>query len=959
MASTANHQQRMVATPATNDSSYQRWIGQHSSIRIILSEAISPFLNSLTQVSNARVAGSGDTEFGREADETARAQAATSAAVAVSPGEFIEPVVLSRTPSVREPNAAGSVTYSSPSSQGGDVHQNQPIQHGPSLANAEQPLTEGRLRDATTPAAHPRVDDAVFVANLTPGLSPAVDDDAFRNAFPAAPASGNGIWNLPTNLAGAGIWNTGLDIDIGADVLVSSAAPTDEFSEMTPTGVATANLPLRQSQGQSLGSVSAASFQQQIDKLSADNARLQQMLLSLLSSQQQQASVKPAVTVEEESHQDDDDSCSLADDDTALMPSTGGSVVSGVNRVFSPMARKPRSSSSSVASGVSRVFSPMARKPRSSSPTSQFSNLGGLTMAKDAVIAAGGKLFLTREAAAEVVATTGSSPFLDAGIEVKINKFHRIPEGAEGRDEQQKEITKGLKVGHQLGAHAHEVGKIVDKGDRTSVEERAKAYNRFNEGVKCIRKQAAEYDLLFVTDVPTGLKPGISADMSDEELMNTNIDDLFCDEWVCLFNEWGKLKGTESLKLWQRVLTLHPQVLPEDKDSNRLTFQLVRNSCTMALQDSVKKSWEKAFSEPSARGGATYLYTVLCHIYGGARAVTESLKNEITLFSKLGLSMFQGENASLANIHFTENVIRHLYDREALTPEMENEVITGFTLCPNPLMKRLFTAKEEAKLQADIEAKVGDYVLSRTRTQDELYDALKSLFASGEEIYKTLIQNRQWVSASGKSLVMKAAAIGSENRLVGIICFNCGGNHPLFKCPEPKDQSKIDAAKKKYLEEKAKKSEARKSGIPERGVSGTTSGKKDWRVNPNDSAKVQFKCCHKDCSSNGKGRWGNHSTKYHTAAKEKGGSFSMLDERPQHAGSKKQKEINANAAGTSSSGGSRSNSKPSKADFEAYNKKRSDLEKVISQHGEDSEVGRSAFNNLQKLNAEFQETNFQ
>lgn len=379
----------------------------------------------------------------------------------------------------------------------------------------------------------------------------------------------------------------------------------------------------------------------------------------------------------------------------------------------------------------------------------------------------------------------------------------------------------------------------------------------------------------------------------------------------------------------------------------------------MTLQDSVKKSWEKAFSEPSARGGATYLYTVLCQIYGGARAVTESLKNEITLFSKLGLSMFHGENASLANIHYPENVIRHLYDREALTPEMENEIITGFILCPNPMIKRFFTAKEEAKLQADIDAKVGDYVLSRTRTQDELYEALKSLFASGEEIYKTLIQTRQWVSASGKSLVMKAAAIGSENRLVGIICFNCGGNHPLFKCPEPKDQSKIDAAKKKYFAEKEKKSEARKSGIPERGVSGTTSGKKDWRVNPNDSAKVQFKCCHKDCSPNGKGRWGNHSTKCHTAAKEKGGSFSMLDERPQHAGSKKQKEINANAAGTSSSGGTRSNSKPSKADFEAYNKKRSDLEKVISQHGEDSEVGRSAFNNLQKLNAEFQETNFQ
>ena len=335
MASTANHQQRMVATPDTNDSSYQRWIGQRPDIRSYLSQRFSPFLNSLQQVSNARVAGIGDTEFGREAAETTRAQLATSATVVVSPGEFIDPVVLSRTPSVREPNAAGSVTYSSPS-QGRDVHQ--PIQHGPSPANAEQPLTEGRLRNATTPAAHPRVDDASFVANLPSGFSPAVDDDAFRIPLTAASASGNGIWNLPT---GAGIWNPGLPIDISADVSMSSAVPTDEFSEMTQTGVATANLPLRQSQGQSQGSVSAAFLQQQIDKLSADNARLQQLLVSLLSSQQQQTSVKPAVTVEEESHQDDDNSCSLADDDTALMPSTGGSVVSGVNGVFSPMARNP------------------------------------------------------------------------------------------------------------------------------------------------------------------------------------------------------------------------------------------------------------------------------------------------------------------------------------------------------------------------------------------------------------------------------------------------------------------------------------------------------------------------------------------------------------------------------------------------------------------------------------------
>ena len=101
-----------------------------------------------------------------------------------------------------------------------------------------------------------------------------------------------------------------------------------------------------------------------------------------------------------------------------------------------------------------------------------------------------------------------------------------------------------------------------------------------------------------------------------------------------------------------------------------------------------------------------------------------------------------------------------------------------------------------------------------------------------------------------------------------------------------------------------------KSTIPERGVSGETSG--------GEASCETGRDCH------------------------------------QKEGCQEQKELHAEAAGTPSPSGT----KLSKSAFEDYSKKRSDLEKVLYQHGADSQVGQSAFNNLQKLNSEF-EKNFQ
>lgn len=79
------------------------------------------------------------------------------------------------------------------------------------------------------------------------------------------------------------------------------------------------------------------------------------------------------------------------------------------------------------------------------------------------------------------------------------------------------------------------------------------------------------------------------------------------------------------------------------------------------------------------------------------------------------------------------------------------------------------------------------------------------------------------------------------------------------------------------------------------------------------------------------------------------GSDCHQKEKSSHDGCQEQKELHAEAVGTPSPSGT----KLSKSAFEDYSKKRNDLEKVLHQHGADSQVGQSAFNYLQKLNSEF------
>jgi len=265
-----------------------------------------------------------------------------------------------------------------------------------------------------------------------------------------------------------------------------------------------------------------------------------------------------------------------------------------------------------------------------------------------------------------------------------------------------------------------------------------------------------------------------------------------------ILKEWGLLTR-DQLCIFQRVVASHTQVLDPDKESNRLLYSYVRNSCTHSLKEGVKKDWEKHFST-AERGGVTYLYAVLCHVYGGNRAVTESLRNEVQVyFKRHGLGMFTGENAIDAIDHFKDNILNHLYAQRALLLEMLNDILHGMILCSNPQLKAFFVKIQNDKQFQDIADGTGDYVLNSSiaLSQEEIYQTALTYFAHAEAVYRGLAWNGEWTTAAGQSLTMKAAAVDGKGRLIGIICWNCGEPHHVKDCPKPKDYARIADAMEK------------------------------------------------------------------------------------------------------------------------------------------------------------------
>ena len=206
----------------------------------------------------------------------------------------------------------------------------------------------------------------------------------------------------------------------------------------------------------------------------------------------------------------------------------------------------------------------------------------------------------------------------------------------------------------------------------------------------------------------------------------------------------------------------------------------LRNSCSHELRDGIKDSYESL--ESFEKGGATYLYLIMAHMFQMTTDVVTALKSVVTRFSRDGIAKNKGENVFLAAKQLTD-VVKSLARVDALSDEAVGDIMDG--LSKGSVSK--FT--EVFKLGSSMYRSVKTSTTYNGGSQTALDQILRTL-TKATSLYNSLSTGNNWHIPSGQ-----------VNN-----CWNCNGDHGVNKCKLPKDQAQIDANKKKRDKEKRKKS---------------------------------------------------------------------------------------------------------------------------------------------------------
>jgi len=108
--------------------------------------------------------------------------------------------------------------------------------------------------------------------------------------------------------------------------------------------------------------------------------------------------------------------------------------------------------------------------------------------------------------------------------------------------------------------------------------------------------------------------------------------------------------------------------------------------------------------------------------------------------------------------------------------------------------------------------------IRRLENNPRVNPTVEAILGTAIELYTEMITDGTWLGAGSKAKesIFQATKIdatqGSKATTTTLKCWNCGGNHNLKACKLPKNQAKIDAAKKKFMEWKKKNGKGKGTG---------------------------------------------------------------------------------------------------------------------------------------------------
>jgi hypothetical protein len=232
-----------------------------------------------------------------------------------------------------------------------------------------------------------------------------------------------------------------------------------------------------------------------------------------------------------------------------------------------------------------------------------------------------------------------------------------------------------------------------------------------------------------------------------------------------------------------------------------LTLNLLQNNTEESLWNKCYERYEEF--EPMQQGGPLMAFLILKLIQDSSEKALEHLKAQL---ETLKISSIPGEDVEVAVslIKATHRVLKCASSKtKSYVPsDFSRTVFIVFQTTSVHEFNLLFK-DEQRRIQ-----RVADMEGARP-----VWPAVSMVLNLATNSYRRMKASGEWLKPSKKTAFTgEVPHSGDKKKTYVIVCWNCGGQHLLKECPKPKDESRIQAARKKFKEKLSELKKKRRKG---------------------------------------------------------------------------------------------------------------------------------------------------
>ena len=232
-----------------------------------------------------------------------------------------------------------------------------------------------------------------------------------------------------------------------------------------------------------------------------------------------------------------------------------------------------------------------------------------------------------------------------------------------------------------------------------------------------------------------------------------------------------------------------------------LTLNLLQNNTDESLWNKCYERYEEF--EPMQQGGPLMAFLILKLIQDSSEKALEHLKAQL---ETLKISSIPGEDVEVAVslIKATHRVLKCASSKtKSYVPsDFSRTVFVVFQTTSVHEFNLLFK-DEQRRIQ-----KAADMDGARP-----VWPAVSKILNLATNSYRRMKASGEWLKPSKKTAFTgEVPQTSDKKKTYVIICWNCGGQHLLKECPKPKDENRIQAARKKFRAKLNERRKGRSSG---------------------------------------------------------------------------------------------------------------------------------------------------